>query len=253
MLLQEYLQGYKIVLLIYMVVVIYGVVYNQQFEVECMVLKFDVKVLGFGVSWCVVEQVVVKKVFDEVMVVVLMLVVKLKCLKNVCGFKYVEFEIVLGVKGVQEVFDLCLFEWKECVVVCEVRVVGVVLGVVVVVVVVGVELVVVLMVVIWVVYVELVVDKGEWVVKLVIDKVVDKLVEWFDKVVEKFVEVVLCVVDKLVGQVIDLVFLLVDKFFVDFVVCMFVCVCDVVVFDVDMLFGGVSFVVVQVCVVDVDY
>lgn len=65
-LLQEFLQGKKILLLQYNVIVIYGVVYSQEFEIECLVFKLDIQVFGIGGSCCVGEQVVVKLVLEVV-------------------------------------------------------------------------------------------------------------------------------------------------------------------------------------------
>ncbi|MFT5590411.1 MAG: ribonuclease-3 [Bradyrhizobium sp.] len=49
-LLQEYLQGRKIALPQYNVVATHGAAHNQEFEIECLVPKFDIKVFGAGGS-----------------------------------------------------------------------------------------------------------------------------------------------------------------------------------------------------------
>ncbi|MFT5532445.1 MAG: ribonuclease-3 [Burkholderiaceae bacterium] len=49
-LLQEYLQGKKIALPQYNVVATHGAAHNQEFEIECLVPKFDIKVFGTGGS-----------------------------------------------------------------------------------------------------------------------------------------------------------------------------------------------------------
>ncbi|MDY7575126.1 ribonuclease III [Actimicrobium sp. CCI2.3] len=49
-LLQEYLQGRKIALPQYNVVATHGAAHNQEFEIECLVPKLDIKVFGAGGS-----------------------------------------------------------------------------------------------------------------------------------------------------------------------------------------------------------
>ncbi|PSB91642.1 Ribonuclease 3 [Candidatus Pandoraea novymonadis] len=63
-LLQEYLQGYKIALPQYSVIAIHGTAHNQQFEVECIVPKLNVKVDGSGPSRRAAEQVAAKKAIE---------------------------------------------------------------------------------------------------------------------------------------------------------------------------------------------
>ena len=65
-LLQEYLQGNKIALPQYNVVATHGAAHNQQFEVECMVPKLDMKVSGSGASRRAGEQAAAKLALDEV-------------------------------------------------------------------------------------------------------------------------------------------------------------------------------------------
>lgn len=66
-LLQEYLQGHQIALPAYTVVATSGAAHIQQFEVECAVPKFDVKVSGAGASRRAAEQIAAKKALEEVM------------------------------------------------------------------------------------------------------------------------------------------------------------------------------------------
>lgn len=65
-LLQEYLQGHKFALPTYTVVATYGAAHNQQFEVECMLPKLDVTVLGLGGSRRAAEQAAATKALEEV-------------------------------------------------------------------------------------------------------------------------------------------------------------------------------------------
>jgi ribonuclease-3 len=64
-LLQEHLQGHKIALPQYTVVATHGAAHNQQFEVECLVPKLDIKVFGSGASRRAAEQAAAKKALDE--------------------------------------------------------------------------------------------------------------------------------------------------------------------------------------------
>jgi len=66
-LLQEYLQGHQVALPAYTVVATTGAAHNQQFEVECAVPKFDVKVSGAGASRRAAEQIAAKKALEAVM------------------------------------------------------------------------------------------------------------------------------------------------------------------------------------------
>jgi ribonuclease-3 len=66
-LLQEYLQGHQIALPAYTVVATTGAAHNQQFEVECAVLAFDVKVSGAGASRRAAEQIAAKKALEAIM------------------------------------------------------------------------------------------------------------------------------------------------------------------------------------------
>ena len=65
-LLQEYLQARKIALPQYTVVATRGAAHNQQFEVECYVSNFEVKVFGAGGSRRAAEQAAAKMALDEV-------------------------------------------------------------------------------------------------------------------------------------------------------------------------------------------
>ncbi|CAB3787075.1 Ribonuclease 3 [Pararobbsia alpina] len=64
-LLQEHLQGHKIALPQYTVIATHGAAHNQQFEVECLVPKLDIKVFGSGASRRAAEQAAAKKALDE--------------------------------------------------------------------------------------------------------------------------------------------------------------------------------------------
>ena len=55
-LLQEYLQGHKIALPQYNVIATHGAAHSQQFEVECIVPKLEVRVFGTGASRRAAEQ-----------------------------------------------------------------------------------------------------------------------------------------------------------------------------------------------------
>lgn len=59
-LLQEYLQGKKIALPQYNVVATHGAAHNQEFEIECLVPKFDIQVFGTGGSRRAGEQAAAK-------------------------------------------------------------------------------------------------------------------------------------------------------------------------------------------------
>lgn len=65
-LLQEYLQGHKIALPQYTVIATHGAAHNQQFEVECLVPKLEIKVFGSGPSRRAAEQAAAKKALEEV-------------------------------------------------------------------------------------------------------------------------------------------------------------------------------------------
>ncbi len=112
-LLQEYLQGCKIALPTYTVVATHGAAHNQHFEVECTVPKLEVKVLGAGANRRAAEQAGAKKALDEVMAMAPPTVAKSKRSKGWRASKHAEPEIILGVTGVQEVFDLRLPSRKE--------------------------------------------------------------------------------------------------------------------------------------------
>jgi ribonuclease-3 len=64
-LLQEYLQGHKIALPTYNVVATHGAAHNQQFEVECLIPKLEIKVFGTGASRRAAEQGAAKLALDE--------------------------------------------------------------------------------------------------------------------------------------------------------------------------------------------
>lgn len=64
-LLQEYLQGHKIALPQYTVIATHGAAHNQQFEVECVVPKLDIKVFGSGASRRAAEQAAAKRAFED--------------------------------------------------------------------------------------------------------------------------------------------------------------------------------------------
>lgn len=59
-LLQEFLQGKKIALPQYNVIATHGAAHNQQFEVECLIPKFDIQVFGAGSSRRAAEQAAAK-------------------------------------------------------------------------------------------------------------------------------------------------------------------------------------------------
>lgn len=65
-LLQEYLQGHKIALPQYNVIATHGAAHNQQFEVECIVPKLEVRVFGTGASRRAAEQAAAKLALEEV-------------------------------------------------------------------------------------------------------------------------------------------------------------------------------------------
>ena len=64
--LQEYLQGHKMALPEYHVVATHGAAHNQEFEVECVIGKFDIHVLGTGSSRRAGEQEAAKKALAEI-------------------------------------------------------------------------------------------------------------------------------------------------------------------------------------------
>lgn len=63
-LLQEYLQGRKIALPTYNVVATHGAAHNQEFEVECLIPKLEIRVTGAGASRRAAEQAAAKKALD---------------------------------------------------------------------------------------------------------------------------------------------------------------------------------------------
>ena len=63
-LLQEYLQGRKIALPTYNVVATHGAAHNQEFEVECLIPKLDIRVTGGGASRRAAEQQAAKKALE---------------------------------------------------------------------------------------------------------------------------------------------------------------------------------------------
>jgi ribonuclease-3 len=63
-LLQEYLQGRKIVLPTYNVIATHGAAHSQEFEVECLVPKLDIRVVGGGGSRRAAEQSAAKKALE---------------------------------------------------------------------------------------------------------------------------------------------------------------------------------------------
>lgn len=63
-LLQEYLQGRKIALPTYNVVATHGAAHNQEFEVECVIPKLDIRVTGGGASRRSAEQQAAKKALE---------------------------------------------------------------------------------------------------------------------------------------------------------------------------------------------
>ncbi len=64
-LLQEYLQSRKIALPQYNVVATHGAAHNQEFEIECVVPKLDIRVFGAGVSRRAGEQVAAKLALEK--------------------------------------------------------------------------------------------------------------------------------------------------------------------------------------------
>ncbi len=104
-LLQEYLQGHKIALPTYTVVATHGAAHNQQFEVECTVPKFDIKVSGSGASRRAAEQAAAKKALDELASAAPAMTAKPKR-KGARAAKQAEQEVVPGVTGVQAALDL---------------------------------------------------------------------------------------------------------------------------------------------------
>ena len=64
--LQEYLQGHKMALPEYHVVATRGAAHNQEFEVECVIGKFDIHVYGTGSSRRAGEQEAARKALAEV-------------------------------------------------------------------------------------------------------------------------------------------------------------------------------------------
>jgi ribonuclease III len=81
-LLQEHLQGHKIALPQYTVIATHGAAHNQQFEVECLVPKLDIKVFGSGASRRAAEQAAAKKALDEMQTLALSLTAKTKRSKS---------------------------------------------------------------------------------------------------------------------------------------------------------------------------
>ena len=63
-LLQEYLQGRKIALPTYNVVATHGAAHNQEFEVECVIPKLDIRVTGGGASRRAAEQQAARKALE---------------------------------------------------------------------------------------------------------------------------------------------------------------------------------------------
>lgn len=63
-LLQEYLQGRKIALPTYNVVATHGAAHNQEFEVECVIPKLDIRVTGAGASRRSAEQQAARKALE---------------------------------------------------------------------------------------------------------------------------------------------------------------------------------------------
>ena len=63
-LLQEYLQGRKIALPTYNVVATHGAAHNQEFEVECVIPKLEIRVTGGGASRRSAEQQAAKKALE---------------------------------------------------------------------------------------------------------------------------------------------------------------------------------------------
>ena len=63
-LLQEYLQGRKIALPTYNVVATHGAAHNQEFEVECLIPKLDIRATGGGASRRAAEQAAAKRALE---------------------------------------------------------------------------------------------------------------------------------------------------------------------------------------------
>jgi ribonuclease III len=63
-LLQEYLQGRKIALPTYNVIATHGAAHNQEFEVECVIPKMEIRVVGAGASRRAAEQAAAKKALE---------------------------------------------------------------------------------------------------------------------------------------------------------------------------------------------
>ena len=101
-LLQEHLQGHKIALPQYTVIATHGAAHNQQFEVECLVPKLDIKVFGSGASRRAAEQAAAKKALDELQTVAHTLTTKSKRSKSArAAAKQAEAEA-----AVQQALDL---------------------------------------------------------------------------------------------------------------------------------------------------
>jgi ribonuclease III len=101
-LLQEHLQGHKIALPQYTVIATHGAAHNQQFEVECLVPKLDIKVFGSGASRRAAEQAAAKKALDELQTLAPTLTTKAKRSKSArAAAKQAEEE-----RGVQQALDL---------------------------------------------------------------------------------------------------------------------------------------------------
>jgi ribonuclease III len=101
-LLQEHLQGHKIALPQYTVIATHGAAHNQQFEVECLVPKLDIKVFGSGASRRAAEQAAAKKALDEMQTLALSLTAKTKRSKSArAAAKQAEAEA-----AVQQALDL---------------------------------------------------------------------------------------------------------------------------------------------------
>jgi len=65
-LLQEYLQARKISLPKYNVIATHGVAHNQEFEVECLIPKLDIRVFGAGISRRTGEQEAAKVALEKI-------------------------------------------------------------------------------------------------------------------------------------------------------------------------------------------
>ncbi len=64
-LLQEFLQGRKLALPVYTVVATHGAAHSQQFEVECAITPFDIKVVAAGSSRRAAEQSAAKLALEQ--------------------------------------------------------------------------------------------------------------------------------------------------------------------------------------------